>query len=163
LAVALFMPVLEPWNLWDHWPSWGLYSARAGRLDLLLSAEAADRLPASAKEFLDPRLVDGVWRRLALDRWSLESLDAPLYPQPRFQWGVCLSVLNSLPRASGPAIVLEHLPPDRVTGRAERRTWGGEEAVRRGTGEFWFNTRPRPSVRWTNAAAAMPLEVSSQP
>ena len=163
LAVALFMPVLEPWNLWDHWPSWGLYSARAGRLELLLSAEAADRLPSSAKEFLDPRRVDGVWRRLALDRWSLESLDAPLYPQPRFQWGVCQSVLNRLPRASGPAIVLEHLPPDRVTGRAERRTWGGEEAVRRGTGEFWFNTRPRPSVGWTHTTVGTPSRTELQP
>ena len=146
LLVALTMPALEPWGMWDHWPSWGLYSARAGRLELLLSGEAAARLGPAMKDFLDPRVVDGAWQRLALDRWSLERLDAPLYPQTRFQWGVCQAVMKDLPQGSGPVIIVEYLAPERTTGRMERRIWGDDASIRQAIGRFWFNTRPRATA-----------------
>ena len=141
-VAALLLPLTEPLQIWDHWPSWGLYSTRAARVDLYLADEFISDLPEEFQRFFGDEVYSGYLRKLAIDRWSLDALDAPLYPQDRFQFGVALSVLqrHSFDRE---AVAIHRSPPHRFTGERVTQRYTGLEAIRAATGRFWLNTQAR--------------------
>ncbi len=88
IVVAMVWPLTERWGYCDHWLAWALYSPHSSRAELLILPQAQDRLPTELQELLVPAAdVDslGEWLRLPLDQWSLRDLQAPIYPQARFQ------------------------------------------------------------------------------
>lgn len=95
LLAAMVLPVLEPTGWFDMWPSWGLYASSAERVQLLVHRVDVARLPEALGPYVEPLSdADEPWLALRLDRWSLAALGAPLYPQNRFQLGVCEAVLG---------------------------------------------------------------------
>jgi hypothetical protein len=144
IALAITLPALEPWRLWDHWPSWGLYSTRAERVTVLVHRLAAFRLPEALLPFLRDADVGEDWRELEIDRWSLESLGVPVYPQARFQLGVAESLGRHY--ELGAFIQGIHFyPSDRWTGRRRRETYLGVDAISEAAGRSWLNGHPRPA------------------
>ncbi len=141
LAVPLFAPLLEPFGDWDHWPSWAVYAARPERVRMLVHEDEIPHLPVDLQAFLEPPEILEPWQPLRLDRWSLVATRAPIYPQDRFQIGVALAVAERQQLQQIKLIV--EGPPDRWTGRRDRREVEGIDNVRELARSFRLNALPR--------------------
>ena len=100
----------------------------------MFSDEGLQRLPAEVRQ-----LTTG--GELALDRWSLDALNVPIYPQWRFQWGV----VEWLRRRCSAEHVLEIVlvqPGRRVQVDVQTERISGEQFAERRS-EFLFNVHPR--------------------
>jgi hypothetical protein len=144
IALAITLPVLEPLRLWDHWPSWGLYSTRAERVTVLVHRLAAFRLPDELTPYLQRAPAGDDWRELEIDRWSLETLGAPVYPQARFQLGVAEAVGRRF-ELGGFIQAVHFYPSDRRTGERRQEAWVGVDAISEAASGSWLNGRPRPT------------------
>ncbi|MBI2477519.1 MAG: hypothetical protein HYV60_02365 [Planctomycetia bacterium] len=87
-GIVIAFPASEPFGYCDHWPAWELYSPRSSRVQVAIHDSAAERLPREIQQQLSPASGESAWRQLHIDRWSLESLSVPIYPEDRFQFGV---------------------------------------------------------------------------
>lgn len=94
VAGALIWPLVETWNYCDHWPAWSVYAPRVERTSFFVHRSEKDRLPAELQTFLEQATDDENWYLVRLDRWSLELLDTPLYPQNRFQVAGAAGVIH---------------------------------------------------------------------
>ena len=98
VVAAMAWPVLEPFGYCDHWLAWAVYSARNDLFEISLSGETnLSGLPVSLhRNVVILHGDEGVVERggFVLADWSLDSLDAPIYPQNRFHVGVWLAVLD---------------------------------------------------------------------
>jgi hypothetical protein len=151
VIAALVLPVLEPLERWDSWLSWGLYSTRAAKLDLYLPRDSAERLPASVRAFCESPSADSIWLRVAMDRWSLETLQAPIYPQQRFQLGVALAVVRLLPPDERHLSAVFSSAPDRRSGRVQTRRVDVAAELEAYAAAFFWNVQPREPVMATGA------------
>ncbi len=144
-AVVL-LPFLAPTTWFDMWPSWGLYASCAERVQLLVYRREAEQLPGELQPFLEPTPGgEDSWLVLRLDRWSLESLAAPVYPQNRYQLGVAEAVIaryGLLHRAR----VFRFDLADRFTGDREYTRFNGLAEVIGSAGEYYLNSRPRQNL-----------------
>lgn len=143
VIAALILPLGENWQLWDHWLSWGLYAPRASRTELWILADDVDRLPASARRWAEATGDDEAsWRRVRLDRWSLEVLHVPVYPQARFQLGVAAAVAERT-GLDGPELQATlWTMADRRTGRRQQERLVGRQQLWQATRRFWWGARP---------------------
>lgn len=143
VAAVILLPVLEWFGRFDHWPAWGLYAPRNSRATLFVHESMVKRLPADVAKYASgPSEHSGDWRQLQLNRWSLEKLGAPIYPQDRFQLGVAAEVVRRYGLHDGFHIILEG-PADRLTGRRPRETLWNIEAVIAAQRRFLLNSRAR--------------------
>jgi hypothetical protein len=136
-AVILFAalwPITESFGLCDHWLAWSVYSTRTERVSVMLSAEGIRRLPAPAQG-----LITG--GELPLDRWSLASLQVPIYPQLRFQLGV-VEWLRQRCGADNVVEVIVVVPGSRLTGDAATEFLPADQVPHRLL-TFWVNGFPR--------------------
>ncbi len=93
---AWLCPLLEPIGGYDHWLSWGLYSPRNSRVTLHVHQTVVPPDDnTGALQYLAAADEKG-WRRVEVDRWSLDALRVPIYPQDRYQWGVVCAVVEEL-------------------------------------------------------------------
>jgi hypothetical protein len=142
LVFALIFPLTEPFGLCDVWPEWAVYATGPERLRVLIDAADRQRLPAALQRLIGaPRFVDD--RCLVrIDRWSLETTRAPLYPQNRFRLGVALALARAAGLEQTIQVEIES-PADRWTGRRSTRVLTGCKSI---TGELntdWLNGFPR--------------------
>jgi hypothetical protein len=121
LLVALLMPLGERAGYWDHWLSWSLYSPHTSRVEIELHETVLDSLPTSARDFVRQDDNSGAWQTLEIDRWSLDALGVPIYPQARFQLGVAGAIARSLNDAEGIRIKVKSVADRRTGARVE--TW----------------------------------------
>jgi hypothetical protein len=144
-AVVL-LPFLVSITWFDMWPSWGLYASSAERVQLLVHRREAEQLPGELQPFLEPTPGgEDSWLVVRLDRWSLESLAAPVYPQNRYQLGVAEAVIaryGLLHRAR----VFRFDLADRFTGEREYTRFNGLAEVIGSAGEYYLNSRPRQNL-----------------
>ncbi len=146
IVVAVFAPFLEPWGLIDVWPAWGLYAAHGERATILLHESARSRLPADVLRQLDGTTASPPWLRLRYDRWSLETVAAPVYPQNRFALGVALAVARQNDLERFQIRIQLDSAANRWTGRRSSRTLTGEQAIADEAGRFWLNAIPDQAV-----------------
>ena len=115
VALALVLPLAEPWGWWDLWPSWGLYASKAERTAVLLRVSNEKRWPAEFQEYLLEVPDSPGWWQLDLQAWSLDALGVPLYPQNRFQLAVASRVAATISKNLGIRVLLVS-PSNRWTG-----------------------------------------------
>ena len=133
LSLACLWPVMERWGYCDRWLAWSVYVARSERVSVTLNDEGLRALPPSARRCV----TDG---ELRLDQWSLAALDAPMYPQGRFQIGVVEWLRQRCGDETLVEVIVQH---SRDGGAIERLTIEQLDERRR---EFWINTTPRPPL-----------------
>ncbi len=147
---VLVLPLFERWGYWDHWTSWALYAPHSSRVEVHVAPTAIKRLPEELQELLkavgsnagDEPESAVVWVRVPLSRWSLASLDSPIYPQARFELGVARALaarVNS--RFAIKVTVLG--TAGRFDGRRQSFEAVGAAAIDRAAERFFWNTRPR--------------------
>ncbi len=142
-ALVVALPLLEPVGF-DHWPAWGLYSARASALQLWVTEQGRDRLPEYLRRYCETQPWQGVWYRVRLDRWSLAETKAPLYPEDRFQLGVVIAVVDAFGLDS--QLLVRHLhPASRLQGKRQVDIYVKRNELLALADHMWFNARPR---RW---------------
>jgi hypothetical protein len=146
VALALAMPLLEPIGGWDSWLSWGLYSARAAKVEMFLMDDAAAQLPEQVRPYCEPMGRDDIWTRLAINRWSLDTVQAPVYPHERFQTGVVLAVIGMLPKGARHMLVVRSSSPNRRSGDSEQTRWDNLDDLQRHATSFQWNALPRQLV-----------------
>ncbi len=93
-VVVLAGPLLRPVQLWDHWLAWGLYSPSNSRVEVFVSDSSGDRLEESIRKYLVESETRFGSKQFSLDRWSLDSLGAPIYPQGRVQKSIAIQWLR---------------------------------------------------------------------
>jgi hypothetical protein len=142
VAMAVVLPAVEGWGGWDHWPSWGLYSTRAEGARVYVHRLAAFRLPDQVQAYLRPAPPGEDWRELEIDRWSLDALAAPVYPQARFQLGVAEAV-GSRYDLGGFIQAVHYHAADRWTGRRHEEAYVGVDAIREAIDGMLLNGHPR--------------------
>lgn len=141
VSAAIIWPAFESAGYCDHWPAWAVYAARPERVSLSIHATELAKLPPSLNPYLvrEPRPDD--WQPFRLDRWSLATVQAPLYPQDRFQVGVALGLarrfdLNQI------QLIIEG-PANRWTGQRTIHRYSGLESINRLAGTFRCRAQPR--------------------
>ena len=148
IGAAIVMPSTERVGLWDHWPSWALYSPHSSRVYVEFAGPALDRLPESLRQLVleTPANPDEIalWLTVPIDRWSLATLDTPIYPQARFQLGVAEKIATDS-QADVRVTVLGAAA--RFTGIRRRSVLEGVSDLTSASRLFWINHRPRNRVK----------------
>ncbi len=153
VGLVVLLPFLEPFGLYDHWPAWAVYASRPERTRVYIAENRIPDLPALAPEFFteeEPpadaveRFLAGKlpWRRLRIDRWSLEALSVPIYPQDRFQVGVALALGERCELEEDIRVEIDS-PANRWTGQRSMRVLEGTNAIREAAREYRLGARPR--------------------
>lgn len=141
LLAAIVLPVLEPTAWFDMWPSWGLYASSAERVQLLVHRNDEARLPEALSAYVEPLSnADEPWQAVRLDRWSLDALGAPQYPQNRFQLGVAEAVIGRYDLGHRVRVVRWGLA-QRLTGQRQYDILGLPQ-VMAASDDYLFNSRP---------------------
>ncbi len=139
--LAMLLPLTERFGIWDHWPSWALYSPHSSRVRLQIHGSSAGKLPVAMRERLSVADEQG-WQTLPLDRWSIEALGVPLYPQSRFQLGVAQWLVDRYKLDRGTRMHLRGAA-DRWTGAREDELVMGRMGIDHASDRFWLNVQPR--------------------
>ena len=141
VVAVMVWPLFEPFGLCDHWPAWAVYAAKPERVTVLLDEADVAKLPERMKRYLrTPRAHDD-WYPLRLDRWSLDAVYAPIYPQDRFQVGVALGLARDF-HLNQIQIVIES-PANGWTGKRTVKQYAGLEAIAKLADSYRCNGRPR--------------------
>ncbi len=144
LGIALLAPLGEPFGTWDHWPGWAVYAARPPTTKMFVHEDDLDRFPDELVPFLLASEPLEPWHGIRLDRWSLHAAKAPIYPQERFHVGVALALAQRFQLKTIRLVIDD--PPDRWTGRRNRREYVGVEAVRTLAATYRLNAVPRHAL-----------------
>lgn len=155
VAGAMIWPLLEPFGLCDHWPAWAVYAAKLERVTVLIETDDVANLPDKLQQYVGTPATLGDWNPFRIDRWSLDTVFAPIYPQDRFQVGVALGLAKEY-RLDRIQIVIES-PANRWTGKRTIRHLVGLDVIGRLADSYRCNGEPRtipPQARDTTSAAA---------
>lgn len=142
-GLVLFLPILENFGLYDHWPAWAVYSARPARVAVYIDASAAKDLPPDLQQLcgvpapLDERVP------FLLDRWSFTTRYCPIYPQLRYRLAIAYALLSE--HLANDEITIEiGLTPNRWTGTRQSIVLPDKLALREFLlEEFLVNTTAR--------------------
>ena len=146
VVAAMAWPSVESFGLCDHWPAWAVYAAKPERVTVYVDAnEISQSLQSgdfdSLKTYLGPQTTMDDWQTFRIDRWSLETVHAPIYPQDRFQIGVAIGLTRML-SLHQIRVVVEG-PANRWTGQRTIRAYTGRESLIALDGTFRCNALPR--------------------
>ena len=145
-GIVIAFPASESLGYCDHWPAWELYSPRSSRVQIAIHESAVDRLPPEIQQHLSAAGEDSDWRQLYLDRWSLESLSVPIYPEDRFQFGVARALAEHYELALA-IHVTQQSASDRWTGERDEQAFVGTEQIEATRRKFRINTKARRRSR----------------
>ncbi|WP_166829932.1 MauE/DoxX family redox-associated membrane protein [Thalassoroseus pseudoceratinae] len=145
IVTALVLPLTSLRGWFDEWPSWAVYTGRAEQVRVEIREDVRESIPkdlpisdASTGDTLDFQ----PWRSVNLGRWSLETLETPIYPQSRFRLAVAAAISERLPDEFGIRVTVRSAT-DRKSGARWTETYRGREAIEQLLDRFWLNTQAR--------------------
>jgi len=141
VAAVVLLPLLEPLDRFDHWPSWAVYTAHPAVVRVYVDEQHRDGLTESVHAHVGPHNPFSRWRPVSIERWSLDALDVPIYPQDRFQLGVAIALTEADGSGDGIRVVLDGRA-NRWTGKRSRRELVGRKELLREAERFWLNALP---------------------
>jgi len=147
IVLVVVMPMTERFGLWDHWPSWALYAPHSSRVQVEVSAGVISRLPRELVALMekpnDEADADLDWVKVPIDAWSLKTLDAPIYPQSRFQLGVARHIAKGVDSEFQVRVKILGTA-NRITGLRQWKTLDTSlEIAEASIADYWLNTKPR--------------------
>lgn len=144
VVLAMVWPVLETFGRCDHWTSWAVYAANPEVVSVYIHQDEQVNLPSEMARYLVMPSVVDEWRQVRIDRWSLDAVMVPLYPQDRFQVGVALGMADRF-RLSQLKVVIES-PANRWTGQRTTESYEGLPAIEKLASTYRLNAKPRPRL-----------------
>ncbi len=141
VGLSVVMPVFRFVDRFDNWPSWAVYSPGASRTVVMIQDRAAHKLPGELKKYLVANFESPEWSYFRMDRWSLDALNAPIYPQDRFQ--AAIAVYLARKHGLGNSIRVTHESrADSLTGDRRATEYVASEEIERLAGSFRLNAVP---------------------
>ena len=140
--LVLLFPVLELIGLGDPWPAWGLYASHVGRSHLFLPRQAVGSLPPELQKYVADEPGEQLYVPVKLDRWSLDTTGAPIYPGSRFAFAVGRGFVMKTGTGNFARFVVES-PAGRFRGERDSDAIAGARLAQEADQRFWLNTRPR--------------------
>lgn len=140
--LLMVLPIGERLGIVDHWPGWALYAPHSSRARIELLFSTADRQPAVVRQYVKSE-SEGLapWEYIAIERWSLEQLGVPVYPQQRFYVGVARALAESTDEFAIQVTLLD--TASRWSGVRKQRVLNSRSELERAGNDYWFNTKPR--------------------
>jgi len=142
VLVAILWPGLRSVGMCDNWPAWAVYAPGIEQVRVLIRDDQIERLPESLWQWVEPRRIADGWSWLRVDRWCIEAVNAPIYPQDRFAVGVVLAISNRYLEPGGLRVIHES-SAGRWDGKRDVRELKDLPAIRRLASEFRLNAQPR--------------------
>ncbi|MGE3314955.1 MAG: hypothetical protein AB7O26_07535 [Planctomycetaceae bacterium] len=142
ITAAILLPFLEPFGRFDHWPSWAVYAGSAERIKVYVRIEQLARLPESLRKRTLPVPAAPDWNRVLIDRWALDVLSAPIYPEDRFQLGTAFWIAQHFEADDAIMVVVESRAT-RLEDERLSRVLNGRAEIEKELETFWWNARPR--------------------
>lgn len=137
-GIVMVGPLLENWNLYDHWPAWAVYSSRPAQVRVKIKESEVRRLPEHLRMLTVQKVFATDTVSFNLDQWSFQTRHCPVYPQLRYRLALALALLQDIP---DDAITIEvQSTPDRWTGRRQVTTLSGRKQIEEYCNKFWLNT-----------------------
>ncbi len=137
-----FLPALENWGWYDHWPAWAVYSARPERVEVLVDESIVPSLPASLQELCGRPAPLDVRVPIVLDRWSFHTRNCPIYPQARYRVALANALLRK--QVDSQSITIEiSSTPNRFTGKREKHVFHGWKEIDQLRKNYRLNTQAR--------------------
>lgn len=146
IGIVTILPATERFGVWDHWPSWALYAPHSSRVRVEVSGPGLSRLPADLVKLTivtvpsDEEILG--WINVPIDRWSLQSLDTPIYPQARFQLGVARQIVRLVDSESHIRVIILGCA-NRFTGNRSSEVLQDNMQFEKAAAQYWLNTLPR--------------------
>lgn len=145
-AFCFVWPMLALAGMTDNWTGWQLYSPRPEVLQLKVRIDLLNELPeALADHVQDPPPLED-WCVVRLDRWSLQSAGAPIYPQGRFQIAIADSLTKGLSDPDGVRAVLWQ-PVSPQWWQRESVEYANQHALQSFNDGRWLNGRAAQNGR----------------
>jgi hypothetical protein len=141
LAICLLWPAVESMGWCDHWPAWAVYASRPERVTVLVHTDEIEKLSADLNSYISPRVPSDGWAQLRIDRWSLNAVLVPIYPQDRYQIGVALWVVNTF-QLNTIRVVIES-PAQRWNGTRITSEYVGTHQLEQLARRYRLNAIPR--------------------
>ncbi|MBA2117624.1 MauE/DoxX family redox-associated membrane protein [Bremerella alba] len=141
-VLVIIFPTFEIVGLGDPWPAWGLYASHVGRTHLFLSRHAVNHLPEPWRKFVDTQASDDLFVPVQLEKWSLQTTGAPIYPGQRFSFAVARAFVTKTDTSRSVRLVIES-PAGRFQDDREADTFAGDKIGMQADRRFWLNTKPR--------------------
>jgi hypothetical protein len=141
VVAAILLPCLEPYGLFDQWPSWAVYSGSTERVTVYVDGATRKRLPEAVQRYVSRGLTDDSWCLVFAGRWSLDVLSAPIYPGDRFGLGTALWLAHLAESEEGIRVVVDSRA-GRWTGKRSAEVIDGTTAIERRVESFWCNGFP---------------------
>ncbi len=144
---VLLFPLTQWLGICDHWLAWELYAPRGSRVQVYVAAVQIENENNPDLNSLAPFVGQrqegqvALWQEIRIDRWSLQSLGVPIYPEDRFQLGIALAIANRL-TSQRDIEVLWQGPADRWTGKRAQQRLSGKREIELFCQRFFLNTRP---------------------
>jgi len=140
-AFAILFPLTEPFGLCDVWPGWAVYATGPERMRVLIREGDRDRLPMAAQAYVQSPRFDDNLCLVRIDRWSLDTCNAPLYPQNRFRLGVALAIADRAELRESIVVEID-CPADRFTGKRTSLRLEGRSEIVAELQRYWLNGFP---------------------
>ena len=145
-GIALMLPSIEPFGLWDHWPGWSVYSARPPRVTLTVDLPEDDGSPFGLSEsfaYADPPEPLSELQRIDFEAWTFDARGRPPYPSERYRVALAAAFLDALPPGTAFELTLVRPDPWRRGRRfATTETITSREGLDALRGRSWLNTTP---------------------
>lgn len=90
--LAMIWPALRVVGMCDNWIAWAVYAQLPVTTQILIHTDELEKLPSSVRQYVEPQSALNEWHPLRIDRWSLDAVYAPIYPQDRFYVGAALGL-----------------------------------------------------------------------
>ena len=117
--IILAGPLFRPVEAWDHWLAWGLYSPSNSRVEVFVSDSSRDQCGEDVQEYFSETDKQFGSSRFLFERWSLDELGVPIYPQARFQKAAAIEWLGQK-ELLGQVILIHYTPSHPVSGEREK-------------------------------------------
>ena len=141
VAFVLVYPLTVHVSICDHWLAWEVYAPRTSRAKLEISPSDIGKLPKALQPFLSVKAANDGFQVLDLNRWSLITIGAPIYPEDRFQFGVAVDVVRQCNLKSFRIAVAGE--SDRWTGKRAWQIVTRHDELDRLADDFRLNTHSR--------------------
>lgn len=140
--VLLGLPLLEPWGLWDPWPSWALYASKTERCSLFIHESALPRMTGPIRAHIAPPQSGTGWCYVNLDAWSLTAIGAPVYPHTRYRFALARAISEAY-QLNDEVRIEWRSQADRFDGTRTSTSIRGRAAIERWCRRYRLNTQAR--------------------
>ena len=143
LISLMILPAFERLGWFDTWTSWAVYAGHPEEVFIEVNEAAVQKLsPELMKLAQKIHHPQEEYYRLRIDRWSLQEVNAPIYPESRFRVGVALYLAKRYHLKDGIRIRFRSTA-DRFSGERTEIIYQGTKEINQFTNQFSLNSHPR--------------------